>query len=68
MVCGVLAWVAAGIVEGTSMLSIVIHVLYGVAFSKPIKVTLCEEARRYTQAMLGAFFAFADFKLLTSRC
>jgi hypothetical protein len=45
----------------------VIHVLYVVAFSKTIMVALCGEVRPYTQAMLGAFFALADFKLLTSR-
>lgn len=59
-------WVAAVIVLGTFMLSIVIHVLYAVAFSTPIMVTLYGKARRYIQATLGAFFAFAGIKLLTS--
>ncbi|AFO89767.1 LysE family translocator [Phaeobacter inhibens] len=60
-------WVAAVIVIGTFMLSIVIHVLYAVAFSTPIMVALYGKARRYIQATLGCFFAFAGVKLLTSR-
>lgn len=60
-------WVAAVIVIGTFMLSIVIHVLYAVAFSTPIMVALYGKARRYIQFTLGCFFAFAGFKLLTSR-
>lgn len=60
-------WVAAVIVIGTFILSIVIHVLYTVTFSTPIMVALYGKARRYIQATLGVFFAFAGFKLLTSR-
>lgn len=60
-------WVAVVIVTGTFLLSIVIDVLYAVAFSTPIMVSLYGKARRYIQATLGAFFAFAGFKLLTSR-
>ncbi|WP_299631820.1 LysE family transporter [uncultured Roseobacter sp.] len=60
-------WVAAVIVIGTFMLSIVIHVLYAVAFSTPIMVTLYGKASRFIQATLGVFFVFTGFKLLTSR-
>ena len=60
-------WVAAVIVLGTFMLSIVIHVLYAMVFSTPIMVTLYGKARRYIQATLGTFFAFAGTKLLTSQ-
>ena len=60
-------WVAAMIVAGTFTLSIICHVLYAVAFSTPVMVTLYGKARRYIQAALGAFFVFAGFKLLTSR-
>lgn len=60
-------WVAAVIVIGTFTLSILIHVLYAIAFSTPIMVILYGKARRYIQATLGAFFAFAGFKLLTSK-
>jgi len=59
-------WVAAVIVLGTFMLSIVIHVLYAVAFSTPTMVTLYGKARRAIQAILGTFFAFAGIKLLTN--
>lgn len=60
-------WVAAVIVIGTFILSIVFHILYAVVFSTPIMVSLYGKARRYIQATLGVFFAFAGFKLLTSR-
>jgi amino acid exporter len=55
------------IVLGTFILSIVIHTLYAVAFSTPIMVRIYSKARRYIQATLGTFFAFAGLKLLTSR-
>ncbi|MBM7068237.1 LysE family translocator [Actibacterium sp. 188UL27-1] len=60
-------WVAVTIVLGTFALSILFHVLYAVAFSTPIMVRIYGGARRYIQITLGAFFAFAGFKLLTSR-
>ena len=52
---------------GNFILSIIIHTLYAVAFSTPIMVTVYSRARRYIQATLGAFFAFAGIKLLASR-
>jgi threonine/homoserine/homoserine lactone efflux protein len=60
-------WVGAVIVAGTFALSLAIHVLYAVAFSTPVMVRAYSRARRYIQATLGAFFAFAGLKLLTSR-
>lgn len=60
-------WVGLVIVAGTFVLSIIIHTLYAVAFSTPIMVSVYSRARRYIQATLGAFFAFAGIKLLTSR-
>ncbi|MEP4314118.1 MAG: LysE family transporter, partial [Anderseniella sp.] len=60
-------WVGLVIVAGTFILSIIIHTLYAVAFSTPIMVAIYSRARRYIQATLGAFFAFAGIKLLTSR-
>ncbi len=59
--------VGAVIVLGTFVLSILIHTLYAVAFSTPIMVRVYGRARRAIQATLGAFFAFAGIKLLTSR-
>lgn len=60
-------WVAGVIVAGTFVLSIVIHVLYAIAFSTPLMVSIYAKARRYIQASLGAFFTVAGLKLLSSR-
>lgn len=60
-------WVGATIVIGTFILSIAIHMIYAVAFSTPSMVTIYSKARRYIQATLGTFFAFAGIKLLTDR-
>lgn len=60
-------WVGLVIVVGTFILSIIIHTLYAVAFSTPVMVRIYAKARRFIQATLGAFFAFAGIKLLMSR-
>jgi amino acid exporter len=60
-------WVGMVIVLGTFILSIIIHVLYAVAFSTPIMVRLYGKARRGIQGVLGAFFAFAGLRFLISR-
>jgi amino acid exporter len=60
-------WVGLSIVIGTSLLSLLIHVLYAVAFSATTMVRLYGKARRWIQGALGAFFAFAGIKLLVSR-
>lgn len=60
-------WVGAAIVLGIFVLSVLIHVLYAVAFSTPFMVTAYTGARRYIQATLGALFSFAGLKLLTER-
>lgn len=60
-------WVGFAIVAGTSILSVLIHCLYALAFSTPLMVRLYSKARRWIQAALGAFFAFAGIRLLTSR-
>lgn len=60
-------WVAAVIVIGTAILSILIHALYALAFSSTPMLRLYGRARRFIQCALGAFFAFAGLKLLTSR-
>ncbi|MFV2051755.1 LysE family translocator [Aliiroseovarius sp. YM-037] len=60
-------WVGAVIVLGTFALSVVIHLLYAVAFSTPVMVRLYGKARRVIQMVLGAFFALAGLRLLTSR-
>lgn len=60
-------WVGAAIVVGTFILSVIIHILYAVAFSTPFMVRIYGKARRGIQVTLGAFFTFAGIKLLTSR-
>ncbi|WP_430449668.1 LysE family translocator [Rhodophyticola sp.] len=60
-------WVGAVIVLGTFALSILIHLLYAVAFSTPVMVRLYGKARRVIQGVLGTFFALAGLRLLTSR-
>ncbi|MEJ8561456.1 LysE family translocator [Yoonia sp. GPGPB17] len=60
-------WVAAAIVGGTFILSIICHLLYALAFSTPFMVRMYGKARRVIQGILGTFFAFAGLKLLTSR-
>ncbi len=60
-------WVAASIVLGTFALSVGIHLLYALAFSTPSMVRIYSKARRPIQGALGAFFAFAGMKLLSSR-
>lgn len=58
-------WVAAAIVGGVFVLSIVVHTLYAVAFSTPFMVSAYGRARQYIQATLGVFFCVAGLKLLT---
>ena len=60
-------WVGLLIVGGTTVLSILIHCIYAIAFSTPAMVRIYSRARRWIQGALGAFFAFAGIKLLTSR-
>lgn len=60
-------WVAFAIVVGTSILSVIIHWLYAVAFSTRVMVRAYSRARRWIQGALGAVFAVAGIKLLTSR-
>ncbi|MEL6479443.1 MAG: LysE family transporter [Pseudomonadota bacterium] len=60
-------WVGAVIVAGTFLLSILIHVLYAVAFSTPLMVRFYGRSRRTIQTVLGTFFALAGLRLLTSR-
>ena len=60
-------WVGFAIVAGTSVLSVIIHCVYALAFSTRVMVRAYSKARRWIQATLGAMFAFAGIKMLTSR-
>lgn len=55
------------IVVGTTILSVVGHVAYAVAFSTKRVVALYVRAHRGIDAALGVFFTVAGVKLLTSR-
>ena len=59
-------WVGLVIVFGAFIISALAHLLYAIAFSTPLMVRIYARARRSIQASLGAFFAFAGVKLLTS--
>ena len=60
-------WVAFAVVAGTTLMSVVIHLLYALAFSTPPMVRLYAKTRRWVQGTLGIFFTFAGLKLLTSK-
>jgi amino acid exporter len=55
------------IVIGTTILSVIGHLAYAVAFSTQRVVRAYQRARRWIDAALGVFFAFAGLKLLTSK-
>ncbi|PCI86359.1 MAG: lysine transporter LysE [Hyphomicrobiales bacterium] len=60
-------WVAASIVTGATLLSIIMHGLYAVAFSTNLMVRVYSKARKYIQATLGIFFVGAGIKLLSGK-
>lgn len=60
-------WVASTIVGGTFILSVVIHLLYAVAFSTPTMVRMYGRARRVIQGALGTVFGLAGLRILTDR-
>lgn len=59
--------VFAVIVIGAAALSTAGHLAYALLFSTPPMLRAYARARRWIQAALGAFFAFAGIKLLLSR-
>ncbi|MCA0422567.1 MAG: LysE family translocator [Proteobacteria bacterium] len=60
-------WVAGLIVVGTTVLSVIIHLIYALVFSSRPMVRLYARARRPIQATLGLFFTFAGIKLLATK-
>ena len=58
-------WVAAFVVVGTSIISVVGHVLYAVAFSTSPVVAVYAKTRRWIEGILGVYFCFASYKLAT---
>ncbi|MAI46767.1 MAG: LysE family translocator [Hyphomicrobiaceae bacterium TMED74] len=67
MQAGAPLWVAVVIVVGTTVLSVICHVLYALVFSTPPMVRVYAKGRRWVQGTLGVLFTFAGLKLLTSR-
>lgn len=60
-------WVAGAIVTGATLLSVIMHGLYAVAFSTDFMVRIYSKARKYIQATLGVFFVGAGIKLLSGK-
>jgi threonine/homoserine/homoserine lactone efflux protein len=60
-------WVGVSLVIGTSLLSLLIHLLYAIAFSTQVMIRAYGKARRWIQGALGTLFAIAGIKLLLSR-
>ncbi|MBL1422610.1 MAG: LysE family transporter [Alphaproteobacteria bacterium] len=60
-------WVAAVIVTGATLMSIIMHYVYAVAFSTNLMVRVYSKARKYIQATLGIFFVGAGIKLLSGK-
>lgn len=58
-------WVGITLVLVTTSLSIVVHLLYAMTFSTTPVIAFYRRARRWIDAALGVFFAFAAFKIAT---
>lgn len=61
------AWVMFAIILGTTTLSLLVHVAYTLAFSTSQMVAAYAKARRPIQTALGGLFAFAGYRLLTTK-
>jgi amino acid exporter len=60
-------WVGLAIVLGTTLISVVGHQIYAVAFSTEPMINAYRRGRRWIQASLGTFFCIASYKLLTTK-
>lgn len=60
-------WVMFAIILGTTTLSLLVHIAYTFAFSAPQMIAAYAKARQPIQAALGGLFAFAGYKLLTTK-
>ncbi len=61
------AWVLAAIILGTTTLSLLVHIAYALAFSTAKMVAAYAKSRRPIQSMLAGLFAFAGYKLLSTK-
>ncbi len=60
-------WVGLSLILSATVLSILGHLAYAITFSTRPVVAFYNRARRWIEAGLGVFFAFAAFKLATYR-
>lgn len=60
-------WVAGLIVVGTTVLSVLLHMIYALVFSSQPMVRLFASARRPNQLTMGALFTFAGIRMLTAK-
>lgn len=60
-------WVAVTLVVSATAMSLLGHLAYAVTFSTRPVVAFYQRARRWIDAALGVFFAFAAFKIATYR-
>ena len=67
LTAGAPVWVAVVLVGGTTLFSLVIHIVYALAFSTAQMVRIYSRSRRWVQGTLGVLFTFAGLKLLSSR-
>lgn len=61
------AWALGAIIVGTTTISLVVHIAYTLAFSTPKMVAAYVKARRPIQTMLGGLFAYAGYRLLSTK-
>ncbi len=59
-------WVGLTIITGTTLISAFGHLFYALAFSTQRMTSGYRRARRWIEGLLGSFFTFAGFKLLSS--
>ncbi|WP_243375201.1 LysE family translocator [Microvirga solisilvae] len=58
-------WVAAAIITGTGLFALVFYCLCAIAFSTQPMIRAYGKARRWIDGVLGVFFTFAAYKLLS---
>ncbi|MEM6637092.1 MAG: LysE family translocator [Pseudomonadota bacterium] len=60
-------WVGVALIAIATMLSLLVHSAYALAFSTPPVISGYRRARRWIDGCLGLFFVFASFKVATLR-
>jgi threonine/homoserine/homoserine lactone efflux protein len=60
-------WVPVLVVLGTTIISIIGHLLYAVAFSTQSVIKIYNKFKSYFETALGVFFSYVGCKLLIDR-